>query len=459
MSLHVYRCSQISIRFALATLVAAGLALAALPAVSQTVTVIKTFSQNGGIVYPLILPPTQGRDGLLYGEDFGMPNNSIFRLNLAAKGTLLYTYSDLNAQHIFSGVMLARDGAFYGVDPFGGPGRTGALFRLTRSGQYTELHVFQGGSDGSDPVSRPIQADNGILYGTTHSTLYSYSSGDGYKLLASVDPQAGSNIYNVLQGADGNLYVVAIGGGTSSCGAILKFNVSGTLLSSTSFNCKEQGVNPIWLVLANDSNIYGTAAAGGNSDGRASGTIFRVNTDGTLTIMHTFQGGKTDGAEPNVLTLGSDGMLYGGTVAGGTLNAGALYRISTDGVFTLLYSDRPSDALQSQGVVQDTNGKFYGFSTNGGSGYGTFYSLDVGLGPFTTLQKYQGKVGNSVDILGQGFTGTKSVSFNGVAASSFSVVSDTYMTAVVPSGATTGNVTVTTPTGTLTSNKVFKVNQ
>jgi hypothetical protein len=62
-------------------------------------------------------------------------------------------------------------------------------------------------------------------------------------------------------------------------------------------------------------------------------------------------------------------------------------------------------------------------------------------------------------ILGQGLTGTTSVTFNGLPASSFSVVSDTYMTAVVPSGATTGPVVVTMPTGPLTSNVSFRISK
>ena len=67
-----------------------------------------------------------------------------------------------------------------------------------------------------------------------------------------------------------------------------------------------------------------------------------------------------------------------------------------------------------------------------------------------------GNVGKTVEILGQGFTGTTSVSFNGAPAT-FKVVSATYLTATVPSGATTGFVTVVTPSGTLTSNKKFQV--
>jgi hypothetical protein len=67
-----------------------------------------------------------------------------------------------------------------------------------------------------------------------------------------------------------------------------------------------------------------------------------------------------------------------------------------------------------------------------------------------------GKVGKTVEILGQGFTGTTGVSFNGTAAN-FKVISDTFLGAAVPAGATTGYVTVTTPTGVLTSNVPFHV--
>jgi hypothetical protein len=66
-----------------------------------------------------------------------------------------------------------------------------------------------------------------------------------------------------------------------------------------------------------------------------------------------------------------------------------------------------------------------------------------------------GKVGSTIGILGQGFIGTTDVSVNGTAAT-FTVVSDTYLSAKVPDGATTGFVTVTTPSGTLTSSQIFR---
>jgi hypothetical protein len=82
-----------------------------------------------------------------------------------------------------------------------------------------------------------------------------------------------------------------------------------------------------------------------------------------------------------------------------------------------------------------------------------------GLGSFITFVSTQGHVGAVAQILGQGLTGSRSVTFNGVPAITFSVFSDTYMTAVVPAGATTGPVVVTTPSGPLTSNVSFRISQ
>jgi hypothetical protein len=78
---------------------------------------------------------------------------------------------------------------------------------------------------------------------------------------------------------------------------------------------------------------------------------------------------------------------------------------------------------------------------------GFLFSVDMSLGPFVAFVYPGGRVGSTAEILGQGLTGSTSVTFNGLAATSFTVVSDTYMTAVVPAGAMTGAVVVTTPGG------------
>jgi hypothetical protein len=80
----------------------------------------------------------------------------------------------------------------------------------------------------------------------------------------------------------------------------------------------------------------------------------------------------------------------------------------------------------------------------------------MGLGPFVSIVNWSGKVGRTVQILGQGFTGTTRVSFHGTSAT-FTVVSNTFLTTVVPAGATTGVITVSTPGGSLKSSRKFLV--
>jgi uncharacterized repeat protein (TIGR03803 family) len=126
-------------------------------------------------------------------------------------------------------------------------------------------------------------------------------------------------------------------------------------------------------------------------------------------------------------------------------------------MLTTLHSFDIADGQGPAGLLQATNGSFYGVTQGGGTaGDGTVFSLSTGLGPFVAFVRGSGKIGQTGGILGQGLTGTTSVAINGTSAT-FTVVSDTFIEATVPAGATTGYVTVTTPSGTLTSNVPFRV--
>ncbi len=147
---------------------------------------------------------------------------------------------------------------------------------------------------------------------------------------------------------------------------------------------------------------------------------------------------------------GTNGDLYGEDDGGDS--GYQIYKINPQGQFATVYNFQAGQG-DSDAMLQATNGNFYG--TYGDPG--AIFSLDTGLGPFVAFVIPTGKVGKNAQILGQGFTGTTSVTFNGVPATSFKVVSDTYLTAVVPVGATTGSVVVTTPSGALTSNVSFRI--
>jgi uncharacterized repeat protein (TIGR03803 family) len=144
----------------------------------------------------------------------------------------------------------------------------------------------------------------------------------------------------------------------------------------------------------------------------------------------------------------------------GTNSYGNVFDITSKGTpITTLHSFKVTDGSSPESaLVQHTNGKFYGATGYGGSvSDGTLFSLDMGLGPFVKFIIPAGKAGGTAQILGQGLSGTTSVTFNGVPATSFKVISDTYLTAVVPNVATTGPVVVTTPTGQLASNINFRI--
>jgi hypothetical protein len=128
-------------------------------------------------------------------------------------------------------------------------------------------------------------------------------------------------------------------------------------------------------------------------------------------------------------------------------------------VYSSLYAfDGTHGANQYATWMQHTNGTLYGETANGGStGNGVFFSFSMGISPFVSLIGFPaGAAGTTVEILGQGFTGTSKVMF-GTGSASFAVVSDTYMTAVVPATGVSGALTVTTPTGTLVSKQSYKV--
>jgi uncharacterized repeat protein (TIGR03803 family) len=216
------------------------------------------------------------------------------------------------------------------------------------------------------------------------------------------------------------------------------------------------------LIQGADGQLYGTTAVG-QFVGKVFGGIFKLSTSGTVTTLYDIPA-YSDGDIPNGVIQATDGNFYGTTQSGGANGYGTIFQLTPAGVFTVLYnftamSDGGYPVAQ---LLQGTDGKFYGTASYGGiancfgEGCGTIFSLDMGLGPFVTFVARAGRVGKTVEILGQGFTGTTSVSFNGVAAS-FKVRSDTFLTAIVPTGAATGNVAVVTPSGALSSNVPFQI--
>jgi uncharacterized repeat protein (TIGR03803 family) len=157
-----------------------------------------------------------------------------------------------------------------------------------------------------------------------------------------------------------------------------------TLLASFAFT---NGLFPYAsLTLGNDGNFYGTTESGGSY---SDGTIFRVTTNGVLTSLYSFTGG-TDGANPYAgLTLGSDGKFYGTTELGGTNHDGTVFKVTTNGVLTSLASFNGTNGAEPYaGLTLGSSSIFYGTTYAGGiSNAGTIFKVGTN-GILTSLASF-----------------------------------------------------------------------
>lgn len=432
---------------------------------AQTVTILHVFRNHGSVVYPYG-PPVQGRDGELYGLTNFSTWGSIFREKTTGEGSVLYEFgsADGGGGVPFSSLLLPSFDTWYGTtgDTLDSDG--GVLYQVTSKGEYSILHSFSTSIVGAAPTGSPIEADDSI-YGTTVGGRDVGPSVYGYYRAAgsfNVVHQFSRSELLVSAGAlvetRGDM-LFGTGTGSDQCGAAFRMTTSGTSVRVFNFDCSlNVGTVTSSLVEGRDGNFYGTSRGF-----LANGAVFKMTHGGAVTVLHQFGSTPNDGVSPRGgLTLGSDGNLYGTTGYGGKCACGTIFEVSTSGEYRKLYDFNVAEQTPS-GLVQHTDGKFYGYLEFGGrtgsENSGAFYSLDMGLAPFVTFIHVQGHAGQTVEILGQGLTGTTSVLFNGVAAPDFKVISDTFMTAVIPSGASTGPVVVATPGGTLTSNKNYVVMQ
>ncbi len=401
----------------------------------------------------------QGRNGNLYstapmGGSLGY--GGIFAFSPEGNRLGVYSFDQTHGSEPRGGLILATDGNFYGTTSSGGSNNQGTIFRLSPDGGLTVIYSFSGTNSNVVPWASPIQGSDGSLYGTTLGTIYKITTSGQLTTLHTLTESEGSSVEApLIEGTDGNFYGTAVSGGTSNFGTVFRITPKGIFTSLYSFD-GIHGVNPYSaLIQASDGNFYGTTAEGGSY---GNGVVFQINSRGKLSGVISFERGSTGADSMAGLVQATDGNLYGATYAGGPDDNGVIFEVNPTGELIVLYEFEGFLGGALVPLIQHTNGVLYGDTYFGPLGHndGTFYSYDLGLGPFIRLVSGSGKVGQNGQILGQAFNGTSSVSFNGIPAP-FTVVSDTFLTATIPAGATTGYVTVTTPNGTLTSNKPFVV--
>jgi uncharacterized repeat protein (TIGR03803 family) len=420
----------------------------------------------------------QGTNGDLYGTTWGggaYGYGTVF--GITPSGTLATLYSFCanadcpDGSGPYFGLVLATDGDLYGITTAGGAFGAGTVFKITPSGKLITLHSFCAEyecADGSDPWSGLIQATNGDLYGATRGGGGVAGNGTIFKITKSGtlttlhifngSSDGGAPQAPLVQATNGDLYGTTYNGGAGGYGTIFKITLNGELITLHNFNGTDGNASQAALVQATDGYLYGT----NKFSNTYNGTIYKITPTGTLTTLYAFDG--TDGQWPNsALIQATDGNLYGTTEIGGTSGTGTIFEITPSGTLTTLYDFGSNygggvNGLYG-GLVQATNGDLYGATERGGTvGDGTVFSFNVGLTPFVETLPRSGKVGADIRILGSQLEQATSVTFNGTAAA-FKVVSGTEIRAAVPAGATTGTVVVTQPNGVLSSNKPFTVRE
>jgi uncharacterized repeat protein (TIGR03803 family) len=463
---------------------ALALMFAALVASAQTYTPLYTYPETDvgdtGVNWPVLF--SQGPDGELYStiRTNGTYNSgTVYKISTAGAYTPIYNFCAeggnclVTGGYPYGGVTLGTDGNLYGTTGNGGTDAGGTVFKVTDAGALTTLWDFTAlGKDEGGPIYTVTQGTDGNFYGVD-GPIYTGTYGVFFKMTTKgkltpypFDYTDGDEPNLPTQGTDGNFYGTARGGGgaTCECGTVYKATAGGKITKLHTFaGYPMDGYEPIGvLVQANDGDFYGTTYEGGEYN---EGTVFKISASGDYTLVYSFQFANPAllGDYPVTgLTLGTDGNLYGVTAYGGINNYGTIFQVAPGGDVTFLHSFCSvagcSDGIYPQTPpLQHTNGKFYGTASGNSLGGGVFYQFDMGLPPFTRSTVNEGKVGSTVDFLGQEFTDTTSVSFGGTLATTFHATSDTMLTAKIPVGALTGVVKIVTSGGTLLGSHNFKV--
>jgi uncharacterized repeat protein (TIGR03803 family) len=338
---------------------------------AQTESVLYSFSggADGGTPVAGLVRDPQGN---LFGTTYygGLGYGTVFRLAPSGKERVLHAFT--SAEGDFPSAPLIQDpsGTLYGTT-------LSSVFKLTPKGAERVLHTFGFGFDGSQPMASLVRDDNGNLYGTTKyggtngfGTVFAVSAKGKEKILYNFTGAADGSypMSNLIRDAAGTLYGTTSAGGASPIGYGTVFKVSGnteTVLYKFG-NFGKNGSFPFaGLIEDAVGNFYGTTWSGGNG----AGTVFQLTPEGVETVLYAFVIG-IDAANPNAgLIRDAEGNLYGTTWHGGAYGFGAVYKVAFDGSEEVLYSftGGTDGAYPLGGLVQDSQGNFYGTTENGGT--------------------------------------------------------------------------------------------
>jgi uncharacterized repeat protein (TIGR03803 family) len=327
---------------------------------------------------------------------------TVFKLAPDGTETVLHAFAGgSDGSSPLSGVIADKVGNLYGTTEYGG-GNTcwnstcGAVFKLAPDGSETVLYAFTGQSDGANPAAGLIADRKGNLYGTTKNggnttnsyygcgTVYRLTPGGSFRVLYTFagDYTDGCNPTDpLIRDEAGNFYGTTNSGDYAQNGVIFELSPRGTETLLYELSGGVGGGSPrAGLLMDSSGNLYGTSSSG---DEYLYGAVFKLAPNGTLTSLYAFSGGRRDGESPDGgVVMDAGGDLYGTTDQGGADDGGTVFKIATDGKFTIPHSFTGANdgARPDNTLIIDEKGDLYGTAVTGGSntcsyGCGTVFKI------------------------------------------------------------------------------------
>lgn len=318
-------------------------------------------------------------------------NGTIFEMSASGAERVLYSFQGGADGAIPYAGLTAANGVLYGVT-YGGDTATdyGTVFTVSASGVERVIYNFKGGADGIGPYAN-LTAENGVLYGTTAQggannvgTIFAVSTSGVERVLHTFGSGTdGVYPYGHLIDVNGLLYGTTALGGASNEGTVFTVNRSGGAERVLhSFQGSPDGAVPYAGLIDVNGVLYGTTGSGGvnacYSPTQGCGTVFKMSTSGTESVVYRFQGG-TDGRTPQGDLTNVKGILYGTTAEGGTSNYyGTIFKVSTSGAEGVLYGFQDTDGAQPKTSLIKVNNALYGTTYGGGATYsGTVFEISL----------------------------------------------------------------------------------
>jgi uncharacterized repeat protein (TIGR03803 family) len=376
----------------------------------------------------------------------GNGSGSVFKLEPNGDNfVVLHDFDQTDGDDPYAAPILGA-GFLFGTASDGGNDSSGVVYKIDTNGNnFAVIHHFDGGVDGANPFGRLVQGPDTILYGVARNegpngfgTVFSIDpGGQTFDVLHTFGSVAtdGSNPYGGLfLASDGKLYgTTESGHNGSGNGTVFRIDTDGgnfeTIHTFAGGNGGRQPLAPMFETP--DGFLYGTTILGGSA---GQGTVYKLRRDGTdFQIVHAFSG--DEGTDPRSSLIRIEGGLLYGTASSGGTGAGTVYRMTLTGQLVASAHDftSVSGSAPHGAVLQGLDGALYGTASGGGANnVGAIWKLTTPSVVSILPDSGPAAGGTDVTISGSGFANQATVSLSGSMATSVDVVDAATITATTP---------------------------